>query len=407
MKRAVVLGAAFLFAAAPKLFASSDLTNELERFNYVIGTQTFGARYQFTQKTRLVETAEAIRELGCTVIKFGLGAPYAGYDRHGFGNVPEENPAIHSLVQLARDEPSHRHVFDMPFANFIFWTHTFCNNGKGWHNGFSKEAQDAEYREVYDLAAHLLKTYSGTGKTFYLGHWEGDGMMRGTVDKANDAKVTPTAVQGMIDWLNVRQRAVDDARRETPHHDVQVWNYTEVNHVVIARDEGRPAVVNKVLPFVNVDFVSYSAYDTSNFPESKNIKSALDYIESKLKPKPGISGKRVFIGEYSYEILNQHTPQQQDELSRIVMRAGLEWGCPFVLYWEIYSNVVSPEGKQRGAWMIDDKGIKQPVFLTHQRFLQQARQYVEATIKKTGQPPTNEDYRRAAARFLDEPANKQ
>src|ERR1051325_3485409 len=384
--RAILLSTA-IFLAAPKLFASSDLTNELERFNYVIGSQTFGARYQFTKETRLVETAAAIRALGCTVIKFGLGAPYAGYDGHGFGNIPEENTAIHSLVQLARDEPSHRNVFDMPFANFIFWMHTFCNDGKGWHNGFSKDAQEAEYREVYDLVAYLLKTYSGTGKSFYLGHWEGDGMMRGTVDKANDARVTPTAVQGMIDWLNVRQRAVDDAKGNTPHHDVQVWHYTEVNHVVIARDENRPAVVNRVLPEVNVDFVSYSAYDTSNIPQRENIISTLNYIESKLKPKPGIPGKRVFIGEYSYEILNQHTPQEQDELARIVMRTGLEWGCPFVLYWEIYNNVLSADGTQRGAWMISDKGVKQPVYLTHHKFLQQARHYVEERIKKTGHPP--------------------
>jgi hypothetical protein len=398
VKRAILVSAATFLAAMAEAFASSDLTNALEHFNYVNGTQTFGPRYQFTKQTRLVETAEAIHDLGCTVIKFGLGAPYA----RGFGNIPEENPAIHSLVELARDEPSHRHVFDMPFANFIFWMHTFCNDGKGWHNGFSKEAQDAEYREVYDLVLHLLKTYSGTGKTFYLGHWEGDGMMRGTVDKANDARVTPTAVQGMIDWLNVRQRAVDDAKRETPHHDIQVWHYTEVNHVVIARDEERPAVVNKVLPNVNVDFVSYSAYDTSNNPERENIKSALDYIESKLKPKPGIAGKRVFIGEYSYEILNQHTAQQQDELSRIVMRAGLEWGCPFVLYWEIYSNVVAPDGTQRGAWMIDDKGVKQPVYMTHKRFLERGRKYVKETLERTGKVPTMEEYRRVAVGFLEE-----
>jgi len=396
VKLAALIAAVF-FAVAAEVLASRILTNDVERFNYIIGTQTFGPRYQFTKETRLVETAEAIRGLGCTTIKFGLGAPYA----KGFGNIPEENPAIHSLVQLARDEPSHRRVFDMPFANFIFWMHTFCNNGAGWHNGFSKEAQEAEYREVYDLAAHLLKTYSGTGRTFYLGHWEGDGMMRGSVDKVNDARVTPAAVQGMIDWLNVRQRAVDDAKRDTPHRDVEVWHYTEVNHVVIARDEERPAVVNRVLPYVNVDFVSYSAYDTSNIPERENIKSALNYIESKMKAKPGISGKRVFIGEYSYEILNQHTPQQQANLSRIVMHAGLDWGCPFVLYWEIYSNVVAPDGKQRGAWMIDDKNVKQPVYFTHKRLLERGRKYVKETIEKTGKIPTKDEYRRAAIGFLD------
>jgi hypothetical protein len=75
-----------------------------------------------------------------------------------------------------------------------------------------------------------------------------------------------------------------------------------------------------------VDFVSYSAYDTTNLPSPDNIKSALDYIASKLQPKPGITGKRVFIGEYGYPVLNHaklvHTPQEQDALSRVVMRTS-------------------------------------------------------------------------------------
>jgi len=37
---------------------------------------------------------------------------------------------------------------------------------------------------------------------------------------------------------------------------------------------------------------------------------------------------------------SRNKPQEQDNLSRRVMRAGLEWGCPFVLYWEMYNNEV-------------------------------------------------------------------
>jgi hypothetical protein len=43
-----------------------------DRFNYVVGTQTIGAGYQFTQEPRLIETAEAIRDMGPSVIKFKL-----------------------------------------------------------------------------------------------------------------------------------------------------------------------------------------------------------------------------------------------------------------------------------------------------------------------------------------------
>ena len=58
---------------------------------------------------------------------------------------------------------------------------------------------------------------------------------------------------------------------------------------------------------------------------------------------------------------SENKPQEPDNLSRRVMRAGLEWGCPFVLYWEMYNNEVR-DGRQRGFWLIDNEGRKQPVY---------------------------------------------
>ena len=407
-KTFIVLAALSFFSAT--LVAGPATVKGADGFNYVFGTQTFDASYQFTSDTRLVETAEAMRKMGATVIKFGLMGDYAptgGVNSKRHGSVPARNPNIHSLTELARDEPSHRRVLDMPFANYVIWMHTFSTGADDWRNGFSEASRQKEYREVYDLVAYLLKAYSGTGKTFYLGHWEGDGLLRENINRTNDVRVTSKAVQGMIDWLTVRQRAVDDARRDTPHHGVEVWHYTEVNHVVIARDEGRPALVNMVLPHVPVDFVSYSAYDTCNSPRPENIKSALDYIESKLTPKPGIKGKRVFIGEYGYPVGKpkpngkpEHTPEEQDALSRVVMRTGLEWGCPFVLYWELYNNEIYPDDRQRGFWMIDDQGAKQPIYYTHEELLKEGRQYVADAMAKTGHPPTFEEYRRKALEIL-------
>ena len=363
-------------------------------FNYVLGTQTFGPKYQFTGKAPLVETAEIIRDMGATVVKFAL--------EPGSRKERESRSGIGSLVQLARDEPSHRQVLDMPFCHFILWVTAF--NQGDWTKGLSSKHRDAEYAEIYELVWHLLRNYDGSGKAFYLGHWEGDGMLRHSIARENDARVTPQAVQGMVDWLNARQAAVDDAKRDTPHSGVDVWHYTEVNHVVPARDEDRPAVVNRVLPSVPVDFVSYSAYDTTNRASPAEIVSALNYIESKLVPKPAIRGKRVFIGEYGYPLLEGdkvvRTPQQQEALSRIPMLAGLEWGCPFVLYWELYNNEVTGEGSHRGFWMIDDKGVKQPIFHTHTRYYKWAREFVETRCLVTGKPPSETEFRSAAYSFI-------
>jgi hypothetical protein len=382
--------AGFVASPTPTPFTGATSTT----FNYSVGTQTFGVSYQFTNLPRLKETAQAIWDMGASVIKFEISPRYA----QDHGNVPTARASIQNLTQLVRDEPTHRAVLDMPFADYVLWTHTFTGGGTEWLKGLTRTNQDREYREIYDLTAYLLKTYSETGKRFFLGHWEGDGWLRGSVAVENDVKVTPVAVQGMIDWLNIRQRAIDDAHRTTSHRMVQVWHYTEVNHVKLAM-QGRKSVVSEVLPRTDVDYVSYSSYDTAYDPEL--LKVALTYIETKLPRKPQIQGKRVFIGEYGFPRA-QNSATEQEARSRQVIRAALEWGCPFVLYWELYNNEVDRNGVQQGFWLIDDHGVKQPIYTTHARFLKQARDFVSTFSRDRHRLPTSNEFRKVALSFLAE-----
>jgi len=230
-------------------------------------------------------------------------------------------------------------------------------------------------------------------------------------------RATPQAIQGMIDWLNCRQRAVDAAKRDTIHRGVEVWHYCEVNHVQLAI-EGRKAVVilsagkndpfwagkrliwaragyNMVLPHVPVDFVSYSCYDTQDDPQ--RLKGALEFIASKLTPKPGIAGRRVFIGEYGFPA-ERFSPARQEGMSRRVIAAALEWGCPMVLCWEFYNNEIDSQGRQRGFWMIDNHGVKQPIYEAHRRYFEKAREFVADEIRRTGRPPDDKAFRQWAAR---------
>ena len=96
------------------------------------------------------------------------------------------------------------------------------------------------------------------------------------------------------------------------------------------------------------------------------------------------------------------TPQAQDRRSRTVARAALEWGCPFVLYWEMYCNE-KKDGRHRGFWLIDDRDRKQPIYHTHRRFLQRARRYVSDFQHRTGRTPTPEEYRKHVITFLADP----
>ena len=376
---------------------------EYEQFNYVLGTQTFGIKYQFTSKSKLVETAEAILEMGSNILKCHLGRDVFIRQYSLF-----KSDDIKSLRDLVQKEPSFVKVLNMPFDFYMFWVYPFGPDkryGEVWHGGLDSKEKRTEYQEVYDLACYLLKTFSGSGKKFYFGHWEGDWTM---MDQPYDSKrdASPKNIQGMIDTLNIRQKAIEDAKKDTSHDKVEIYQYTEMN---LARKAiaGGVTIANNVLPKVNVDYVSYSAYDSIDpyydkslllrkriSKMSKHIKESLDYIESKL-PKKDIPGKRVFIGEYGFPLQNVKSPETQDHASRAFARAAMEWGCPFVLYWEIYCNENS-----KGFWLIDDKGKKQPIYYTHQDFYKRAKQYVEAYRKKHKKNPTQEEFLKTAIDWL-------
>lgn len=389
--KGLIVFVALLVLSAGQLVCAegSEPVPKIDTFNYAVGTQTFGPKYQFTKEHKIVETAKRILEMGSNVIKFNMGK-----GKNGSGDT-----GIHSLAELAQKDPAIRQVLDMPFAYYLIWAYPF--RGAPWKRPLSAEEKTKEYREMYEFASYLLKTYSGTGKSFYLGHWEGDWYLHANYDP--NADVPDARIQGMIDWLTARQKAVDDARKRTPHKDVWVYNYAEANLVRIAF-EGKRCMANDVIPKVNLDYVSYSSYDTEHNPA--DLKKALDYLEAKLPAKEGVPGKRVFIGEYGFPA-ERFSPDVQDAKSRAVMRVGLEWGCPFVLYWEMYNNEIDKDGKQRGFWMIDDKNVKQPVYYTHEKLYDWARKYSADFREREGRAPTFDEYRKKAAEWLNKlPAAK-
>lgn len=382
--RAILIATLILLAAACTFAAEVQPMPKLDTFNYAVGTQTFNPKYHFTDQPWLIETAKGILEMGSNTIKFNMSK----------GRSTDSK--IHSLTELARDDSLYKQVLDMPFAYYIIWAYPF--KGPQWKDPLTEGGKAREYKEMYEFATYLLKTYNGTDKRFYLGHWEGDWYLHENYDA--NSEPSDNRIQGMIDWLTARQKAVDDANKDTPHKDVWVYNYSEAN-LVKKGLEGKKCMAISVYPKVNLDYISYSSYDTQEDPAL--LKKALDLLESKLQPKPGIAGKRVWIGEYGFPML-ANPPEVQDQKSRALMRAGLEWGCPFILYWQFYNNEVNKEAKQIGFWLIDDKNAKQPIYFTHEKLYKQAREYVADFKKKNNRVPTFDEYRKAAVGWLS--ANK-
>ncbi|HEY5621083.1 MAG TPA: hypothetical protein VIR77_00640 [Pontiella sp.] len=362
---------------------------DADRFNYIIGTHTIGSNYQFTEKTRLMETAEAIRDMGSNMIKFRLSRDFG--KRNYAGRYPGR---YRTLTELAAREPSIRAVFEMPFYYYFMWVTPMQSVRWGDAEGYTEKDAATEYREIYDLAAHLLKTYNGTRKSFYFGHWEGDWLLVKGFDAIADP--IPHRVENMIKWLNNRQQAVDDAKRDHPESDVRIFHYSEVNQVVKGV-KGKPCYTTEVLPHVNVDYVSYSAYDAQDYPQYK-LPKALDFIERHLPPKEGLSGKRVWVGEFGYKAKG-NAPNEQKDRSLEFAKIAIEWGCPFVLYWQLYDNEFE-NSEYNGFWLINDKGEKQPMYHALQAYFASTRDYVTEHLASEGHVPSEAAFRSKAVRAL-------
>jgi hypothetical protein len=233
-----------------------------------------------------------------------------------------------------------------------------------------------------------LTKYNNTGKQFFIGHWEGDWYLLPNYD----VNYVPSdeRIQGMIQWYRTRQNAVDEAKRITSHNNVFVYTYCEVNRVVDAIN-GLRRVTNYVLPYTNVDYVSYSSYDAQGLNQTE-YNSVLNYIEGNLPPRPQITGKRVFIGEMGRCAQDFSFSKPQHELvNRENIRKAVSWGAPFVLYWEIYNNEIK-DGVQRGFWLIDNTNAKWPLYTTLSDFYKKAKQWVYNQKKTLNRLPTREEY---------------
>jgi hypothetical protein len=337
------------------------------------------------------------------MIKFTMAR--SAFEKYGL----PKNPKINSLRDFAEFDPSVRFVLNSPFAFYFVWS--YCHSAPSdnyWRTGMTAEQKEKEYREVYSFADYLLTTFANTEKTFLLGHWEGDWSLLGGFDK--DAEPTEIAIRGMVDWLNIRQRAIADARRARPDSKTSVYGYTEVNLVGKAM-EGKKTVTNNVLPSINVDYVSYSCWDSLDLSQgeeamTRRLSRSLDYIESRMKRHPG-RGKRVFVGEFGFPFDIVKTQQAQAHSARVFLRAALQWGCPFILYWQVYENEAKEGENGRGEGLIDHKGRKTVLYSLLEDYLRAARSYVEHSTLERATLPTQSEFQRIAVQWMSQSKRDQ
>ncbi len=329
-----------------------------------LGVTHVAGKYHLTDKDFLGEGADQILDLGSRVIKVWFFTDQHALPKNDYP-YNSQWPEVDSLVQGAQTL-YYRALFDKPFTTYILCTAAMGQPAAYWRNGITAEQEADEQKQFYELAKYFLTQYKGTGKTFVLQHWEGDWMVRGHYD--GHAEPKPEALANMVRWLTARQAGVNQARREVGFNGVRVYHAAEVNRVVQSIGTGFPNMVNKVLPHVKLDLVSYSAWDaaTAHYSDPNVLRNALDFIAANAQDSPDFGNHNVYLGEFGMPE-NQFSPEQVRMGIRHAVETAGDWGCPYIVYWQLYCNElkdakmeppVTSNDDVRGFWLIRPDGTK-------------------------------------------------
>ena len=296
---------------------------------------------------------ELIKDIGFSGVKFFLSQQYISQDyllEPAWSGVPT---SLKTLAQLSE--------FSTAFADAnvnLFFLNTFAFSTSDESDLWKFPLRDQttlltdQYNEFYDLADHLLSTYSG--KTFILQNWEGDWALRGGTAEADFNNITGRRVDRMVAFYQTRARAIEDARKANQSSTTQVLHAIECNRVIDSlHDSSFPSVANIVLPRLrgSIDLVSYSAYDSVfNLPIGgggggayyTDQNTMLAAIETKLPAAFALleerSGVPVFIGEWGID--ENATPGGYDDATIIqkVYDVAVDYGIPYHVYWQVFNN---------------------------------------------------------------------
>lgn len=372
----------------------------LEDHNFVLGTNSFPTKYQFTKDSKLIEQARQTRALGSNIFKTSITEKNLKH----YGFKPSDAYNIMDVIDLI---PDYDKIFEMDFKYYFFWVHTAT--GIKWKNGISKKQEKILYNEMFDFASYLLKKYNNTGKSFFIGNWEGDWLLHPNMNRNMDP--SKETVENMTKWFQIRQRAIADAKDKSKSKNVNVYYYIEVN-LAVKGMEGKTCITKDILPNVDVDLVSYSSYESSKKKDyqanKESLTKVLNYIEGQLKPKEGLPFKRrVFIGEYGGHAFDSkpETHLKQFDNVKDIMQISLEEDLPFALHWQMYNNEYTEDGKSKNMSLINEKGEKRPLYYLHQNYYRQVNEYLKNYKFQNKVYPSHEDFKMEALKVLGDVYN--
>ena len=319
-------------------------------FSYRVGSTHWNGCYYLSNDPFLIDGAKTISTMGSKVIKLALTNPSKNYPWNSNWSSNLTTPLSIAQTQYFNQ------VFNMNFETYILVV--FSSLGASyWHNGITPQQYQTEYNQIYQLSIYLLQNFVlNKNKTFILQNWEGDWAVRGNYNKSY--KPTNASINGMIEWYKARQSAVSQARMDMDtgmdigiriaskengyesagYHVIpaSVYLAAEVNLVKQAMETQFPDTILSVIPYVSLDMISYSSYDTfctTNFSNALNFIK-MNHNRTNMSPDGALS---VYIGEFGLAQMEMSLDKVK-YCTEYAINVSYSFGCSFIMWWEVYGN---------------------------------------------------------------------
>jgi len=327
-------------------------------FKARVGAAHVAGKYHCTDRPFLVEGAQKLIELGTRLGKFWFDPRRVASD-YPF-NRQWGQPR--TLVELAETD-AWQQVFAMPFATLMLEAEAPVESA--WQNNQAGSFYEDVTAAYETITTWFYRQFRDRPVTVILQHWEGDWLLRGAGKPWNPPPADwQLKCERMQRWLTARQAGVSHARAKAPSGaKCRVAHAAEVNRVLdMAR--GIPTMTDKVLPGVELDLISYSAYD--GMKDGVTLFKAIELIRKHARTGPLFGPGAVYVGEIG--IPENEQPSRISERWDEWLGAALAAKALYVAQWQLYCNELNPRLKPppavpvkraedvRGFWLVQPDG---------------------------------------------------
>jgi hypothetical protein len=233
-----------------------------------------------------------------------------------YGVNPADDPADDLYLQRIVASPGS--AYDALFANPAFSTYLLTvftpgDTGDWWRGGFSGADYASEESQLAALGKYLLGNPRYARKTFILLNWEGDNALSANLQPTAPDYPTDADWAGFTSWAAARAAGVRDARAAVPASTARLYSGLEFNQVDSPDGNrcgtaGEHCVIDRVAPRVDVDYYSYSSWETVNVKVANPAASLRAALAADLgfalstvrAARPGLTQSNFILGEYGF-----------------------------------------------------------------------------------------------------------